>query len=122
MYKNACHRVVGLTSIPRSVAKSSFCRGMNTTSGVSVDQNDPMALVVLVGVEGTVTGGDIGLDDDENEEDATIPPLVVKGVTGMEVEDGGGPVLEVTELPSVLEKAMSPPLTQRPLGDTTNGG
>lgn len=74
-----------------------------------------------MGVEGTVTGGETGLFEEDNEED-TAPVLAVKGVMGMDVEDGGGAVLEVTELLSGLEKDTSPPLRHRPREDTTSGG
>lgn len=111
-----------LTSSPCSVARSSFCRGTNRTPDVSLDQREVVALERLVGEEGTVTGGEMGIFDEETEEETCPPVLVVKEVIGMEVEGGGGAaVVVVRELLSPLENAASPPLTHLPRGDTTRG-
>lgn len=104
------------------MAKSSFCRGIKRISDTSPEvQNDPATLEVLVGVDGTVTGGEIGMFAEDREEE-TVPPPVVKEVMGMEVEEGGGAVVELTEVPSGLEYDTSPPLRHRPRGETTSGG
>lgn len=80
-------------------------------------------LDVLVGVDGTVTGGEMGIFAEDKDEETFPPAVVVKGVMGMEVEEAGGAVvLEVTELLSGLENAVSPPMRQRPRGEMTNGG
>lgn len=60
-------------------------------------------LEVLVGVEGTVTGGEMGMLAEESDEETVPPAVVVKGVMGIEVEEeGGGAVVEETELLSGL--------------------
>lgn len=97
---------------------------MNKISHISPDdQSEPTtALEVLVGVEGTVTGGEMGMFAEESDEETFPPAVGVKGVMGMEVDEGGGAVLEVTEVPSCLENVTSPPLRHRPRGEMTRGG
>lgn len=92
-----------LTSSPRSVARINFWRGTNKMSDISpVAQSELAMLEVLVGVEGTVTGGEMGMLAEERDEETVPPAVVVKGVMGIEVEDGGGAVVEETELLSGL--------------------
>lgn len=88
---------------------------MKTESIVSQDHSEPAADGRLVGVEGTVTGTEMGM-----VEDAT---LLVVGMAELGTVGGAVPgVLRPLAVPSSFVKLDSPPLAYLPLGHMTSGG
>lgn len=87
---------------------------MKTESVVSQVHSEPAADGRLVGVEGTVTGTDIGMVDDAT----VLVGMADVGTVGGAVPGVLRPLAEL----SSLVKLESPPLAYLPLDQRTSGG